>query len=558
LKLIFIFYKIIVLIIYQIVEFKFYFILKMLGLSKIFILFFFIAISSTVFAYNNTTRYILHHKNPNAPKRFEHLNVESARLHKRSFIHISEFMFVDDLSQQDLITLSEHYHIEKDQEVSISTEWHLDRVDQRTLPLDLQPFAGNSLDNSNVDIYILDTGIDVSHPEFQGTAIWGANFVGDNLNTDCHSHGTHVASSAGGSTVGVARRSTLVAVKVLGCSGGGSYSGVISGIEWSVRRAQQTGKLSIINMSLGGGASDAVTAAVESAHTAGVYVVVAAGNSNDNACNYSPAKAPSAITVAASDNSDNKASFSNWGTCVDIYAPGACLLGAVPNGGYQVMCGTSMASPIAAGVLATYLSRKGRDGHLLFFEKSTLNVIKNNVPGTPNKFVYYDNTVSTTPTPTPTPTSSSTTSSTTSSSFRSCTPTTTTLTTTFSTTSTEILTTTFSTTSTTLVTMTSTVTRTTRVNHPAPTCLSNGYVVVRGSFSKWGADTACKRLSKSLVSVTLSNRNQIANAVYTCHGDSLGWTDNVIGTMCVAVQGSPTIGTSGRQPCSRRYPAICV
>lgn len=542
----------------------------MLGLSKIFTLLFFTFISTTVFASNNTIRYILHHKNPNAPQRFEHLNVESARLHKRSFVHTSEFMFVEGLSEKDLEMLSQHYHIEKDQEVSInvpSTEWHLDRVDQRTLPLDLQPFAGNSLDNSNVDIYILDTGIDVSHPEFEGNAIWGANFVGDNTDTDCHSHGTHVASSAGGSTVGVARRSTLIAVKVLGCSGGGSYSGVISGIEWAVQRAQQTGKLSIINMSLGGGASDAVTAAVESAFAAGVYVVVAAGNSNDDACNYSPAKAPSAITVAASDESDNKAGFSNWGSCVDIYAPGACLLGAVPNGGYQVMCGTSMASPMAAGVLATYLSRRGRDGYLLFFENSTPDVIQGNVPGTPNKFVYYDSSLSSSP-PTTTTTSSSTSSTTSSSSFvptstststtSVCTPTTTTVTTTNTLTSTLTTTRTFSTTSTIRVTTTSTVTRTTQVHHPAPTCLSNGYLVVRGSLSKWGAETACQRFSKRLVTIDLSNRDQVATAFYNCHGDSLGWTANVVGKTCVAILGNPTTGALVQQSCSRRYPAICV
>jgi serine protease len=216
----------------------------------------------------------------------------------------------------------------------------------------------------------------------------GANFVNDALNTDCNGHGTHVASLAVGKSYGSGKKANLIAVKVLGCDGSGSYSNIIQAIEWITNRAATSEKLSIVNMSLGGPASKALDTAITNSFNIGVYYVVAAGNSNANACNFSPARVSTAVTVAASSITDNKASFSNYGKCVDVYAPGVNLVGAWLNNGYATLSGTSMASPVAAGVLASYLARQGRNGYNTFYSSMTNNVIIKNLRGTVNKLVY--------------------------------------------------------------------------------------------------------------------------------------------------------------------------
>jgi serine protease len=300
----------------------------------------------------------------------------------------SEFTFVQNLTTNEIAQLSNDFNIEKDAIASIN--WHLDRIDQRRLPLNNKIYKGNS--SNLIDMYIVDTGVDISHPEFsENNAIWGGNFVNDGINNDCNGHGTHVASLALGKQYGSGKRANLIAVKVLGCNGSGSYSGIIAAIEWITNRASTSGKISIVNLSLIGPASLALDSAITSSFNSGVYYVVAAGNSNDIACNYSPARVPVAVTVAASDINDNKAFFSNFGTCIDVYSPGVNLLAAYPNGAYATLSGTSMASPVAAGVLANYLSKHGRAGYNNFYNTTSKSLIINNPRGTSNRLIFYSN-----------------------------------------------------------------------------------------------------------------------------------------------------------------------
>lgn len=315
-------------------------------------------------------------------------NLPSAKIRGQSTLGgDTEFLFVQNLTNQEITNLSKDFFVEKDERVSIN--WHLDRIDQRFLPLSNTPYNGTS--SSSIDMYIVDTGVLTSHPEFsENNAIWGANFANDGIDQDCHGHGTHVASLAVGKTYGSGKRANLIAVKVLGCDGSGSFSGIVKAIEWiNDRAAKSRKKLSIVNMSLGGGASIAVDTAIANSFKNGIYYVVAAGNSNADACNFTPARAPQAITVAASSITDNKASFSNYGKCVDLYAPGVDVPGAWLNNGYATLSGTSMASPVAAGVLAGYLSKHGRRGYSIFNKYVTKNVIRGNPKGTFNKLVYF-------------------------------------------------------------------------------------------------------------------------------------------------------------------------
>ncbi|TDR22622.1 S8 family peptidase [Marinicella litoralis] len=248
--------------------------------------------------------------------------------------------------------------IEADQTVSIgatqsNATWGLDRIDQANLPLNST--YNYDANGTGVNAYIVDTGVRISHNDFGNRGNSGYTAINDGNGTnDCNGHGTHVAGTVGGSTYGVAKNVEIYAVRVLGCNGSGSNSGVIAGIDWV---AANHIKPAVANMSLGGGASSATDNAVNSAVAAGITMVVAAGNDNSNACNYSPARAASAVTVGSTASNDARSSFSNYGTCLDIYAPGSSITStwSTSNTATNTISGTSMAAPHVAGVAALYL-----------------------------------------------------------------------------------------------------------------------------------------------------------------------------------------------------------
>ncbi|HZM22861.1 MAG TPA: S8 family serine peptidase [Anaerolineales bacterium] len=270
--------------------------------------------------------------------------------------------FAGQLPEQALFGLSHNPNIEfieADQVITIDTTqspatWGLDRIDQRNLPLN-NSYTYN-VTGAGVKAYIIDTGIRITHNQFGGRATYGRDFVdNDSTASDCNGHGTHVAGTVGGSTYGVAKGVSLVAVRVLNCSGSGTTSGVIAGIDW-VTSQHTTGK-AVANMSLGGSPSTALDNAVRNSIADGVVYAIAAGNSNSNACNFSPARTAEAITVGATTSSDARASYSNKGSCLDLFAPGSSITSAwnSSNTATNTISGTSMATPHVTGVAALYL-----------------------------------------------------------------------------------------------------------------------------------------------------------------------------------------------------------
>lgn len=271
-----------------------------------------------------------------------------------------------------------------------SATWGIDRIDQRDLPRN-SSYTYN-VDGTGVHAYVIDTGIRLTHTEFTGRTGNGYDFIdNDSDASDCHGHGTHVAGTVGGTTWGVAKKVTLHGVRVLDCTGYGNDAQVIGGMDWV---AANHIKPAVANMSLGDVAIPAIDDATQRMIAAGVTTVVAAGNDGANACNYSPARAPNAITVGSTTSSDARSSFSNYGTCVDIFAPGSSITSASNSGNSSStsMSGTSMASPHVAGAAALYLganpSATPAEVRDALVNNSTPNKVTSPGTGSPNKLLY--------------------------------------------------------------------------------------------------------------------------------------------------------------------------
>ena len=296
-------------------------------------------------------------------------------------------------------------YIEEDQIVSISVTqtnatWGIDRVDQRDLPLSTTYTYDQT--GSGIDVYVIDTGIRLDHVEFGGRAVTGYDAItsGGTAN-DGNGHGTHVAGTIGGTTYGIAKGVRLYAVRVLDNSGSGTTAGVIAGIDWVT--SHHTTNPAVANMSLGGGASTSMDDAVKGSIADGVTYVVAAGNSYANACNYSPARVPEAITVGSTTRTDGFSSFSNYGSCVDILAPGTDITSAwyTSSTATNTISGTSMASPHVAGASALYLKTNTSASPATvanaLISNATLNKITSVPTGTPNRLLYTIFTTATIP-----------------------------------------------------------------------------------------------------------------------------------------------------------------
>jgi subtilisin family serine protease len=287
-------------------------------------------------------------------------------------------------------------YIEQDAEVSINTtqavsggQWGLDRIDQRYLPLNGS--YNYTTTASTVKVYLIDTGISPNHPEFGGRATVAYDAIGGN-GIDCNGQATYMSGVIGGTTYGVAKQVRLRGVRVLDCMGSGSYAAVIAGVDWVTANAV---KPAVANLTLGGSVNLSLDAAVNNLANSGVFVAASAGSGNTDACNVSPGRAANAYTVTASDKTDTRASFANYGACVDSYAPGVSITTTALNNGFSTISGSSIATAHVAGVAALYLSTNPTASTATVTSwlnsNATVSVIQNNPANTQNRLLYKSN-----------------------------------------------------------------------------------------------------------------------------------------------------------------------
>ncbi|KAI2619503.1 subtilisin-like protein [Hypomontagnella submonticulosa] len=308
--------------------------------------------------------------------------------------------FASALSAEDLDKLQNHpdvEFIEQDAIMSINAfttqsnaPWGISRLSHKT---GTSSYVYDSSAGTGTCAYVIDTGIYTAHTDFEGRATFLANYA-DSSNSDGNGHGTHVAGTIGSKTYGVAKKTKLYAVKVLDSSGSGTTSGVIAGMNFvtSDVKTRSCPAGAVANMSLGGGSSSSINSAAKAMINAGVFLAVAAGNDNQNAANSSPASEPTVCTVGATTNADARASYSNYGSVVDIFAPGTNILSTWNNGNTNTISGTSMATPHIAGLGAYFLALEGKKTpqELCSFIASSANSgVLSGVPsGTVNKLAY--------------------------------------------------------------------------------------------------------------------------------------------------------------------------
>lgn len=312
---------------------------------------------------------------------------------------------IEALKRNPVVSLIEEDRVMQADEIQVAPpSWGLDRVDQSALPLSASYSYGPT--GAGVHVYIIDTGIRSTHQEIVGRVQPGFSAIADSLGSeDCYGHGTHVAGTVGGASVGVAKEVTLHAVRVLSCTGGGTLTGVVAGLDWVARNRVLP---AVANMSLGGGLSSTLNLAVANLAATGVAVTVSAGNYATDACHYSPASAPEAITVGATDNLDAQANYSNYGDCLDLYAPGSAITSSWIGSDttYRTANGTSMAAPHVAGAAALYLqlnpsasAQQVSDG---LTGAATTRALSGLDRSSPNRLLYVGNMVSA-PIPAPSP-----------------------------------------------------------------------------------------------------------------------------------------------------------